>query len=287
MGDLPYSRPRTSGSTPSVSSSRPLVNDGTALRPISRRDIEPYTAASATALSAAYHSRARADVVEAARRCEMSGSVLDVGCAAGMVGAMLLERGLVDEVTGIEMNPAVAQLASSRLTHVITGDATVPAVLPPGPFDGAILADVLEHLAEPEQLLARVLARLRANARVVVSLPNVQHFRVIADLALNGTWRYTEEGICDRTHLRFFTFTTALELLDTASLRPEVVLGTMTPRAARLCARVRAAAPFLANQFVFGCTRMNSDQESRGGEGPPQPTPSPLSGHDTPVSGSP
>ena len=40
---------------------------------------------------------------------------------------------------------------------------------------------------------------------LVASIPNVRNWRDVLWPLRNGTWTYTERGILDRTHLRFFT----------------------------------------------------------------------------------
>ena len=45
---------------------------------------------------------------------------------------------------------------------------------------------------------------------VVASIPNVRNVRTLFDLVLRGRWDYTEYGVLDRTHLRFFTPTSML-----------------------------------------------------------------------------
>lgn len=79
-------------------------------------------------------------------------------------------------------------------------------------FDYVICADVLEHLRAPEQTLHKARSVLQDDGKLFLSLPNVGHFTVLQEL-LNGHFRYTETGVLDRTHLRFFTYDTAKELI--------------------------------------------------------------------------
>jgi 2-polyprenyl-3-methyl-5-hydroxy-6-metoxy-1,4-benzoquinol methylase len=69
-------------------------------------------------------------------------------------------------------------------------------------FAQVVLADVLEHMVDPWQALRRVVDDLmERDGRVIVSLPNVRNWRVLADQVVLGRWRYVDEGILDRTHL--------------------------------------------------------------------------------------
>ena len=55
----------------------------------------------------------------------------------------------------------------------------------------------------------------------MISLPNVRYFFNVVDLALHGRWDYADEGILDRTHLRFFTRRSMHDLLAGAGYAVE------------------------------------------------------------------
>jgi GT2 family glycosyltransferase/2-polyprenyl-3-methyl-5-hydroxy-6-metoxy-1,4-benzoquinol methylase len=149
--------------------------------------------------------------------------VLDIGCGTGALGAQLRTRQPC-EVWGVECDPDAANEARANLDRVVEApiDAAL-AELPAGYFDTLIAADVLEHLTDPWATLRRLTAALRPGARVLLSLPNLQHHAILADL-LRGRFTYTPEGILDMTHLRFFTRASALELAQRAGLEIEQVV---------------------------------------------------------------
>lgn len=82
-------------------------------------------------------------------------------------------------------------------------------------FDVVILADVLEHLRRPGRILEALLAKslLRADGLLVISVPNASHQSVVSELLL-GDFRYTETGILDETHVRWFTLESLTRLLE-------------------------------------------------------------------------
>ncbi len=139
-------------------------------------------------------------------------TVLDCGCGAGRLGELLRARGC--HVTGIEREPQAAAAARQRLDRVIEGRVEdVIDALAPRDFDCVICADVLEHLEDPWTAARRLVERVRPGGVFLCSLPNVRHLGVLADLVVRGRWDYGDSGVLDRTHLRFFTRSTALALV--------------------------------------------------------------------------
>ena len=59
---------------------------------------------------------------------------------------------------------------------------------------------------------------MSSGSSVLACLPNAQHWSVQARLNC-GAFRYEESGLLDRTHLRWFTRTTALELFESCGFR--------------------------------------------------------------------
>lgn len=140
-----------------------------------------------------------------------AGSVLDIGCSRGAFGAKLKERWGC-RVVGIEMNAAEADRAKRRLDAVLVGDAL--EIETDERFDCVTCLDTLEHFAEPDRLLARIRSRfLKERGCLVVTLPNVGHWSMVENL-LAGRWDYLPVGILTNTHLRFFTLSSAQEMLE-------------------------------------------------------------------------
>ena len=168
-----------------------------------------------------YYKGAREDVAclvpNKARR------VLDIGCAYGITGALIKDRG-VQEVIGVEINEQAYKEAVKRLDKVFLGDIQ-DIVLPydKGYFDCIIYADVLEHLIDPWSVLARYKDLLNDEGVVIASIPNIRHYRVIKKL-LKGRWDYQEMGVMDSTHLRFFTLKNIEEMFQNAGYSIEEIV---------------------------------------------------------------
>ena len=158
----------------------------------------------------------RAYVPDAARR------ILDVGCGDGAFAAGLRDdRGDRDlEIWGLELDPAAARRAATHLHRVLQGSAEASlGDLPGRYFDCVVMNDLLEHLVEPEEFLRRLHGVLAPGAVLVASIPNVRYFPHVWGLVRHGDWEYRDEGILDRTHLRFFTRASMRGLFERAGYR--------------------------------------------------------------------
>jgi 2-polyprenyl-3-methyl-5-hydroxy-6-metoxy-1,4-benzoquinol methylase len=130
--------------------------------------------------------------------------VLDIGAADGSVARRLAGRGC--RVTGIERDADAARAAERACEQVIVADVEtldLTAALEGATFDVVLLLDVLEHLRDPVATLKAAAGCLKPDGRMIVSVPNVTHAAVRLEL-LSGRFQYTEAGLLDRTHLRFF-----------------------------------------------------------------------------------
>jgi len=143
--------------------------------------------------------------------------VLDVGCGTGRLGEALKRRAK-REVVGIELNEEAARAAGKVLDRVICApvESVVAEELDP-PYDCIIFGDILEHLVVPWAILSRFAHFLTPQGRVVASVPNVAYWSIIAGL-IRGRWEYQERGLLDRTHLRFFTRRSLVDLFTQADL---------------------------------------------------------------------
>ena len=165
--------------------------------------------------------------------------VLDVGCGFATTSARI--QALGNEVTGIDSSAQAETVARTRISRFIRADVEDADALSE-PFDVLIFADVLEHLPWPVGTLKKYLRWLKDDGSVIISLPNVGLWSVRLAL-LAGRWNYAETGVLDRTHLRFFTRSSAKWMLGEAGL--QIVSSTYNP------GLVRPFVP-LAKRFVGG-----------------------------------
>ncbi len=140
--------------------------------------------------------------------------LLDVGCGGGAFGAAV-KATLACAVTGVTYSEAEAGSAAQRLDHVVVADLNHFDPAPLGQFDCIVCSHVLEHLLEPQQVLTRLRACLKPGGRLVVALPNVLFWKQRLQF-LRGHFRYTDGGLMDRTHVRFFDWRSAEQLVREA-----------------------------------------------------------------------
>ncbi len=157
----------------------------------------------------------------ALRQVGFNKSVLEIGCAAGHVTRAMAGQGC--RVVGVEIDPPAAEVARQWAADVVVGDADGTDVWealgahPAAPFEVALFGDVLEHLRDPLSALRSAARLVAPTGTFVLSLPNVAHGDVRLAL-LSGSFRYRDQGLLDRTHLRFFTKESMRELCHQAGL---------------------------------------------------------------------
>jgi 2-polyprenyl-3-methyl-5-hydroxy-6-metoxy-1,4-benzoquinol methylase len=151
-------------------------------------------------------------------------TVLDVGCGSGVFGASIKAR-LDAEIWGVELTDA-AVAASEVLHKVFCGPIQNHlADLPDRYFDCICLNDVIEHLVDPWSILLQLKDKLSSTGVVVASIPNVRHYKNLWQLLVDGNWKYTDSGILDRTHLRFFTPLSMQQLFGDCGYRVSTIQG--------------------------------------------------------------
>jgi 2-polyprenyl-3-methyl-5-hydroxy-6-metoxy-1,4-benzoquinol methylase len=165
--------------------------------------------------------------------------VLEVGCGTGRFADAYRARNPNCAYWGIEYVESVAAEAARTLDQVLVGSvesgeliADLDRRLGTQRFDALIFGDVLEHLIDPWAVLRTLRARMNEGATLCICIPNVSHWSLIGQ-QLRGEWTYADSGLLDRTHLRFFTRSSAIRMIEDAGwtlvdAKPRIVQSPQT-----------------------------------------------------------
>jgi len=177
--------------------------------------------------------------------------VLEIGCSEGHTLEWLKKAGHSNWTAGVE--PYAELRASPGAVDQffkLDIEKTLPG-LPPASVDLILCLDVLEHLVNPWDTLRRLDALLKPGGSWIISVPNIRNYHILVDLAFKGRFNYSESGILDRTHLRFFTRDSAIELVESAGARVTQILGTETGRWQKRLLAALGLGDLLAKQFIL------------------------------------
>lgn len=195
---------------------------------------------------AGYHDKLNHDLLS--RLPTDARRVLEVGCGSGALARAYRALNPNVHYTGVEVAGEAARKATDACNDIVRGDIETQPCLDaldqlrgdPG-WDLLVLGDVVEHLLDPLRALAELRTRMSAGAICVACIPNIGHVSIIHQL-LRARWNYADAGLLDRTHLRFFTQPTMVELFQQAGWTVrECVARVIQPEASD-----RAVAPLLA-----------------------------------------
>ena len=144
--------------------------------------------------------------------------VLEVGCGSARLGEAFKARSPDSQYFGIELFESAAKEAATVIDGVICASIeqdTSLALKLAASFDTLVFGDVLEHLQDPWKVLTELRQYIEPGGSCIACIPNVAHWSLISGL-LQGKWDYQDAGLLDRTHLRFFTLDSAVEMFQKA-----------------------------------------------------------------------
>lgn len=193
-------------------------------------------------------------------------SVLEIGCG---LGATLLRIKYLypnAEVKGIELVEKVADIGANLLDIRQGNIESSPFPFEDMQFDYIIFGDVLEHLYDPESTLIHMSKYLKEDGCFICSIPNIMHVSVIYSL-LRGEFEYQNEGILDRTHIKFFTLQSIYRMFERIGFKIENLMcssdGTeRLPQAKEFLNFLQSAGDlanidqFTAYQYMFRARRI-------------------------------
>lgn len=152
-----------------------------------------------------------------------SKKLIEVGCSSGALAREFKKISVNCYWLGIEIDSTYAELAKRHC------DKSMALNIESAPenfweetknADCWIFGDTLEHLQDPWSILKLIRANISQTGSVVACIPNAQHWSLQVKLSI-GDFRYESSGLLDRTHLRWFTRQTIIEMLDQSGFQIE------------------------------------------------------------------
>ena len=172
--------------------------------------------------------------------------VLELGCATGALGAAYKAANPAASWYGIDISADAVALAQRVLDGASVVDLEGDGLRALGQrFDLLVMGDVLEHLRQPEKTLEAMHDVATPDARLFCSMPNLAHLSVLERL-IAGDVMYDDQGLLDRTHLRFFAPRSMFKMMLDCGWLPLAVGGYRVPsRNAAFTEAIHAAAAAL------------------------------------------
>jgi 2-polyprenyl-3-methyl-5-hydroxy-6-metoxy-1,4-benzoquinol methylase len=189
---------------------------------------------------------------------------MDVGCGEGTTAAYIKKQMNIEKADGIESNELSYRIALQKLDVVYKTDLNkeeTPFNNITEKYDLLLFLDVLEHLINPYKVLEQSKNLLKDNGKVIISLPNARHYTLLFPLLFKNEWEYQEQGVLDKTHLRFFTYKSALRLIDKAGYK--VAYSTRNYsyyRGFKILNIIFLGllSPFSISQYIFDCVKKDT-----------------------------
>ena len=148
--------------------------------------------------------------------------ILEVGAGSCSTLVEIKKLKLAKEVVGIElMKLPDSQQETSEIDRLIIGNIeNIELDLPEAYFDVIICGDVLEHLIDPWGTMKKLHNHLKNNGVIIISIPNFREYHILYKILIRADFRYSDLGILDKTHLRFFCKKNIIALLTSTMFTP-------------------------------------------------------------------
>lgn len=154
---------------------------------------------------------------------EKNSKVLEFGCANGrMTKYMKEELNCEVDIVEIDYEAGIEAAQYANLTCLGKTEGNIENyywydALRNNKYDYIIFADVLEHLYHPARVLRKCSDLLKDEGKILTSIPNIAHNSIIIGL-INDKFTYTDVGLLDNTHIRFFTEESFISMINSIGL---------------------------------------------------------------------
>jgi 2-polyprenyl-3-methyl-5-hydroxy-6-metoxy-1,4-benzoquinol methylase len=150
--------------------------------------------------------------------------VLDIGSGNGLFSRILLSKKNNILIDGIEPNKFAGTIAKTNYHKFYEGFLEDHFdQIDFFNYDYFVIADVIEHIKDPDKFLEKLTSTMGIKAKIILSVPNIA-FGSIRYSLLKGDFDYVDSGILEKTHLRFFTYRTLLNLFSNLQLNVDKII---------------------------------------------------------------
>ena len=192
-----------------------------------------------------YFSNTRFDLISLLPKNKVN-RLLELGAGSCDTLVEIKRLDLANEVVGVELMklPGTNQ-ENSLVDQLIFGDfETLENQFHAHSFDVIICGDVLEHLVDPWSVVEKLAGLLKPGGSFIVSCPNIRYYTTFVNIFMKGSFEYTDFGLFDKTHLRFFCKKDILSMLSQAGL----IVESVTPA----FKFYKKSKVYLLNTITFG-----------------------------------
>jgi len=166
-----------------------------------------------------YFSNIRKELLDLIPKENRNGNILEIGAGGGDTLIYAKRNNYAKSIYGIELCKIEGSLQESdELNDFVIGDIEKIDINFNIKFDVIICGDVLEHLVDPYNIISKLKKNLKKDGVIIASLSNIRQIFILKDILINGDFRYTDAGILDKTHLRFFCKKNMINLFEDNNL---------------------------------------------------------------------
>ncbi len=176
-----------------------------------------------------YFSNVRHDIIKLIPY-NQNNKILEVGCGEGNTLLTLKSMKKASYIAGIDI---IDLNQKEKLDKFICGDIEKRVSSLPFPetfFDIIICADILEHLVNPWKVVKELKKYLKLGGYFIASIPNIREIKTMTTIFLKGDFKYSDAGILDKTHLRFFCKKNMEKLFLEAGYKIDKITHNLSPK---------------------------------------------------------
>lgn len=194
-----------------------------------------------------YQQLPRKELLDLIPQANRKGNVLEIGAGGGETLLYAKEHGFANKIYGVELCKIENSNQNSELFSNFIIDNIETAILPfeNSQFDVIICGDILEHLVTPEKTLESLKKYLKSEGVIIASIPNIREFKTMKKIFFEGDFKYSDSGILDKTHLRFFCKKNIISLFENQNFNILKIVSSNQGQAMRYLKRLRLFKLFL------------------------------------------